>query len=143
MRGASTPFQFLETPMDDYMEVSDESLDILMIQTKKSHNSELVVKLTEERDNISAEKSQIEKEKNQLVGKVEELEAALSVKEEEVKEFTEKVEVSSMSPVSGVYRSEMTYLMKHDILYISVYPHTSLSLTCVAITCPLSLDYLF
>lgn len=94
MRGASTPFQFLETPMEDFMEISDESIDFLMIQTKKSHNSELVVQLTAERDNIASEKAQIEKEKNQLVGKVEELEAALSVKEEEVREFSEKVEVN-------------------------------------------------
>ena len=80
--------------MEDFMEISDESLDILMIQTKKSHNSELVVKLTAERDSIVSEKAQIEKEKNQLVGKVEELEAALSVKDEEVKEFSAKVEVN-------------------------------------------------
>lgn len=93
MRGASTPFQFLKTPMEDFFEVPDESLDILMIQSKQTHNSELIGKLTAERDSIAADKSQMEKEKNQLVGKVEEIEAALTVKEDDVKELTEKIKV--------------------------------------------------
>lgn len=94
MRGASTPFQFLQTPMEDFFEVPDESLDILMIQSKHTHSSELIEKLTADRDSIAAEKSQMEKEKNQLVGKVEEIEAALTVKEDDIKALTEIVKVS-------------------------------------------------
>jgi hypothetical protein len=34
MRGASTPFQFLERPADDFVEVEDQSMGLLMIKSK-------------------------------------------------------------------------------------------------------------
>ena len=34
MRGASTPFQFLEQSADDFVQIIDDSMDILMIHNK-------------------------------------------------------------------------------------------------------------
>ena len=45
MRGASTPFQFLDRSSEDFVEVEDASMGLLMIQSKSSAYEEQLKKI--------------------------------------------------------------------------------------------------
>ncbi|XP_054751200.2 tax1-binding protein 1 homolog [Lytechinus pictus] len=68
MRGASTPFQFLEQSADDFVQVLDDSMDILMIHNKSEYCVEELKRVQEEKHEIEEECKSL-KEKVIALGK--------------------------------------------------------------------------
>ncbi|XP_071497558.1 uncharacterized protein [Diadema antillarum] len=88
MRGASTPFQFLEQSADDFVQIVDESMDILMIHNKTEF-------FPEELQRVQEEKRQIEQECFSLTDKVATMETELKEAREQLERVTKEYEERS------------------------------------------------
>ncbi|XP_022087081.1 tax1-binding protein 1-like isoform X2 [Acanthaster planci] len=84
MRGASTPFQFLERSVDDFVEVEEESMGLMMIQTKSSVYEEQLKKIIQEKDDLL--KAQVE-----MLSRIKHLECQAVTMEEQFKEQEQTV----------------------------------------------------
>ncbi|XP_072030316.1 uncharacterized protein [Amphiura filiformis] len=78
MRGASTPFQFLRRPADDFVEVVDDSMDMLMIQSRQQATLEQQLQKTmKQLDELTGERTSLESETLELRETVEKQQKAM------------------------------------------------------------------
>ncbi|XP_071788250.1 uncharacterized protein [Asterias amurensis] len=77
MRGASTPFQFLDRSSEDFVEVEDASMGLLMIQSKSSAYEEQLKKIIKEKDELLETQSELQSHRQGLESKIVNLEQLL------------------------------------------------------------------
>eukprot|EP00057_Strongylocentrotus_purpuratus_P022079 XP_011676553.1 PREDICTED: tax1-binding protein 1 homolog B [Strongylocentrotus purpuratus] len=89
MRGASTPFQFLEQSAEDFVQVLDDSMDILMIHNKSEY-------CVGELKRVQEEKLEIEEECKSLKEKVIAMETELQEAKDQLDSITQEYEARTL-----------------------------------------------
>ncbi|XP_038046275.1 tax1-binding protein 1 homolog [Patiria miniata] len=82
MRGASTPFQFLERSVDEFVEVEDHSMGLMMIQSKSTVVEEQLKKIVKEKDELLEAHTKMQSYIQDLESKAMSLERHVSEQEE-------------------------------------------------------------
>jgi Tax1-binding protein 1 len=92
VRGASTPFQFRQTSVDDLIEIEDENGELLVIKTKTALLEEKLKKANDAKLNMKQQIQTLENERNLLLATEHHLQRKLQQQKEEEQAVREKLE---------------------------------------------------
>lgn len=92
VRGASTPFQFRQTSVDDLIEIEDENGELLVIKTKTALLEEKLKKANDAKSNMKQQIQALENERNLLLATEHQLQRKLQQQKEEEEAIRFKLE---------------------------------------------------